>query len=226
MGLKLTPFELITGSFAAFASITLLAVAHHSGAVENKLVDALAATDAESNISSRLVWHAWEVDGQQVTLHGAAVSVEAAFQLVDQARAIPGITQVKQQVALVPPLAPCQQQLLQVTAVEPIKFKVGKAEVANASRYVVGRMAEVLRHCDANVEIASHTDSRGSSGANQDISQRRANAVKAALVQLGVDETQVLATGYGERQPLVSNASSEGRDSNSRTEVRLLGGRV
>lgn len=72
------------------------------------------------------------------------------------------------------------------------------------------------------VEIAGHTDDLGPDEYNQQLSQRRADAVKKYLVRLGVDEHRIRATGYGESRPVANNGSQEGRKLNRRTEFTIL----
>ncbi len=72
------------------------------------------------------------------------------------------------------------------------------------------------------VEIGGHTDDLGPDEYNQQLSQRRADAVKKYLIRLGVDESRIRATGYGESKPVASNSNQEGRKLNRRTEFTIL----
>ncbi len=77
-----------------------------------------------------------------------------------------------------------------------------------------------------NVETliaTGHTDSVGSDAYNDALSLRRANAVKAYLVSKGVESERVLVEGKGERQPVATNATKEGRAQNRRVVVELVG---
>ena len=88
--------------------------------------------------------------------------------------------------------------------------------------------AEILQQFpDANVEIGGHTDSLGPEEANQVLSQNRADAVLAALRNLGV-ANQLSAVGYGESQLLFPDDKGdtpeklEARQANRRIEFRTL----
>ena len=70
------------------------------------------------------------------------------------------------------------------------------------------------------VEIQGHTDSVGSDGYNLDLSERRANAVKNALIQHGVEGSRMTTIGFGESNPAESNATEEGRAYNRRVEFK------
>ena len=72
------------------------------------------------------------------------------------------------------------------------------------------------------VEIGGHTDGLGPDEYNQQLSQRRADAVKKYLMRLGIDEARIKSAGYGESKPVASNDTQEGRKLNRRTEFTIL----
>ena len=72
---------------------------------------------------------------------------------------------------------------------------------------------------DTRVQVIGHTDSTGSAAYNQDLSQRRANAVAAVLIQSGVSSSRITAFGVGEDQPIASNQTDAGRAQNRRVEI-------
>lgn len=75
---------------------------------------------------------------------------------------------------------------------------------------------------DKQIRIEGHTDSTGSSSANMRISRLRAEAVRDALAQQGIDADRIQAVGMGEDFPIASNESPEGRRKNRRVDVILL----
>jgi len=80
-----------------------------------------------------------------------------------------------------------------------------------------------------NLEViiaVGHTDSVGSEAYNQGLSERRANAVKEYLVSKGVEKNRVYTEGKGEKQPIASNSTAEGRAKNRRTEIEVVGTRA
>ncbi len=104
-----------------------------------------------------------------------------------------------------------------------IQFDTDKAVIKPASRPVLDEIAEVLKSCAGSAfEVAGHTDSDASDAYNIDLSQRRVNAVLRALTERGVDTTGYVARGYGERQPIASNATAAGKARNRRVEFRSL----
>lgn len=72
------------------------------------------------------------------------------------------------------------------------------------------------------VEISGHTDSKGPDGYNQNLSLRRAEAVRKIMIKGGADGSRITAEGYGETKPRETNDTVEGRRMNRRIEFRIL----
>lgn len=103
-----------------------------------------------------------------------------------------------------------------------VLFAVGKADLAPGAASNLGKLAEFLAaQPDRRVTIEGYTDSRGSKTLNQQLSQARANSVKAFLVDHGVDGDHITAVGRGDADPVASNSTPEGRQQNRRVEVTV-----
>jgi OOP family OmpA-OmpF porin len=103
-----------------------------------------------------------------------------------------------------------------------VKFETNSAELLPESLPVLNNaIATLKRYPEVNVEVAGHTDSRGSDALNLALSARRAETVRKYLQDGGVTNTMT-ARGYGERQPIASNSSDEGRQQNRRVVLRVL----
>ncbi len=103
-----------------------------------------------------------------------------------------------------------------------IYFDTGKAALKSGSRNTLGRIAEQLRLNDRlTIVVEGHTDSTGSDESNQALSEKRAAAVKDALVSAGVGADRVTAVGKGEAAPVATNDTAAGRQQNRRVEIVL-----
>ena len=85
--------------------------------------------------------------------------------------------------------------------------------------------ASLQRYPDSRIEIVGHTDHDGDAAYNQDLSERRARAVQAALQQAGVPAARLTAIGRGESQPVASNYTAQGKAANRRVEIFIRGNR-
>ncbi len=82
----------------------------------------------------------------------------------------------------------------------------------------IDRVARVLvQYYQTQIEVGGHTDSTGSEQYNQQLSMRRAEAVKNALAQQGVNPARIRAVGYGESRPISSNPAM-----NRRVEITIV----
>ncbi|QUS36632.1 OmpA family protein [Falsirhodobacter algicola] len=105
---------------------------------------------------------------------------------------------------------------------QKISFAPGSADMEPGARATVDGIAEVLLDCsNLSFEIGGYTDSQGSEGGNQALSQARAEAVMIALQGRRVPVDRMTAVGYGEENPIADNGTEEGREANRRIEFRL-----
>ena len=103
-----------------------------------------------------------------------------------------------------------------------VLFDFDKASLKPNSRDSITTLSNYLtKNPDRKVIVEGYTDSKGSASYNQNLSERRANAVKAALVRAGVDPTRIVAQGYGKEYPVADNNSNSGRAQNRRVEVTI-----
>jgi outer membrane protein OmpA-like peptidoglycan-associated protein len=101
-----------------------------------------------------------------------------------------------------------------------VLFDTGRASLNPGAAVKLDRLAAFLNeHPDRRVQIEGFTDSVGGDAYNQDLSERRAEAVKAALTMRGIDPSRIATEGYGKAYPVASNSDSGGRQLNRRVEV-------
>ena len=103
-----------------------------------------------------------------------------------------------------------------------IFFDTGKATLRPESTAELERLQKLLTETPAlRLEMAGHTDNVGEAPKNQDLSQRRAQAVVAYLTQHSIAAARLTAAGYGETSPVAPNTTKAGRQLNRRTEFKV-----
>ncbi|WP_448519188.1 PorP/SprF family type IX secretion system membrane protein [Rhodoflexus sp.] len=105
-----------------------------------------------------------------------------------------------------------------------LKFKKGSDVIQSGSFKELDALADILRqYTSVKIEVAGHTDNTGDPRMNLELSQARANAVKAYLEKSGIAAERVRAVGYGDQRPIASNDQElEGRELNRRVEIEVL----
>ncbi len=104
-----------------------------------------------------------------------------------------------------------------------VLFETNKADLLPGAMRSIDKLAAFLKsYPNRKVLIEGHTDSRGSEAYNLKLSQKRANAVKEALIERGIDPSRIIAKGYGEAYPVASNLTAAGRQQNRRVEIVIL----
>jgi len=105
-----------------------------------------------------------------------------------------------------------------------VLFDTGRAELKSGAGRTLDQLSQFLtEHPDRRVQIDGFTDSVGTDSYNEDLSQRRANTVRQALISRGIDSSRIGTEGYGKSYPVADNNDSGGRQLNRRVEV-VIGG--
>jgi OOP family OmpA-OmpF porin len=106
---------------------------------------------------------------------------------------------------------------------EVIYFDYDKAEIRSEYHAFLIKMIRVVNgHTDLRIKITGHTDSDGSDAYNDELSKRRAKALKDFFTQNGLSEDRLLIDFKGEKEPVDSNNSPEGKQRNRRVDFEFI----
>jgi outer membrane protein OmpA-like peptidoglycan-associated protein/opacity protein-like surface antigen len=107
-------------------------------------------------------------------------------------------------------------------ALQGIQFETGKDIIKTNSYPILNKVVTVMNDNPSyNLEIKGYTDNKGDEVKNLELSQKRADAVKNYLVKKGVDESRLMAKGFGQDFPVANNATAAGRAKNRRVEFTV-----
>lgn len=111
---------------------------------------------------------------------------------------------------------------------EDVHFEFDKTDLSDYAMQMLDDAANVIgqvsqKYPGLKVDVSGHTDSVGTEGYNQGLSERRANSVKDYLLRKGVESGRLSTYAYGESKPIATNDTEEGRAQNRRAETRTRG---
>lgn len=103
-----------------------------------------------------------------------------------------------------------------------ILFDVNKSVVKTQAEFILDNIAKIMNeNDDFNFIIEGHTDNTGVAEHNLQLSQERADAIKAYLIRKGVKAKRLEAKGYAQTRPIESNDTERGREINRRVEINV-----
>jgi cytochrome c oxidase subunit 2 len=104
-----------------------------------------------------------------------------------------------------------------------IFYEIGSATLDNQSQSELDKLSQLLAQFPSvNAQIISHTDNLGDADLNYTLSESRAGNVRQYLLNKGINADRLSSVGFGEIQPIESNDIPEARESNGRTELRII----
>ncbi len=113
-----------------------------------------------------------------------------------------------------------------VTLAADVLFDFDKSVLKSEGKNKLDDLATKVKAINLEVVIAiGHTDSIGADAYNQKLSVRRTESIKAYLVSKGVEPNRIYTEGKGEKQPVASNKTKDGRAKNRRVEIEVIGTR-
>ena len=115
----------------------------------------------------------------------------------------------------------CERTLASELAGEQIQFSSGRAAIDPGSAALLDRLAREVRSCPGTLRIEGYTDTVGRGRVNRALSEKRAAAVREALIARGVPAARLKARGFGARRAIADNATEAGRAKNRRIEFHV-----
>jgi len=116
-----------------------------------------------------------------------------------------------------------EEEEMILEAVSNLEFDTGKSTIKSSSIGPLNKMAEMMvRNTKFKVLLKGHTDSKGSDAVNLTLSQSRVDKVKEYLTSKGIGGSRIVALGYGDKRPIATNETEEGRQKNRRVEFEII----
>lgn len=157
---------------------------------------------------------------------GAAVGGGIGYALDQQERAFREALE-RERADRVAEVERVREDALRITFSDEVMFDFDSATIRPGFRETLRKVADVLRdYPQSEATIVGHTDSVGSAEYNLELSRRRAEAVRQALIDEGVPPERLRAEGRGEAEPRADNATEAGRQLNRRVEIYVSPRRV
>lgn len=179
----------------------------------------LAATEAQrqqtaaqlAQANQQISAQSQALQAQQTALQGEVERrKEAEKRAADAASTLAKLATVKQ-----------EPRGMVITLSGSVLFASGKSELLPSAQAKLDEIARALTEQDpeSTMVVEGHTDSQGAEQFNQQLSQRRAEAVRTYLVSRGIASDRVTAEGHGLSRPVADNGTAEGRANNRRVEI-------
>jgi len=180
----------------------------------------VAAANAKMQMAARVDLNATknELAGEKSTVANQTVALASEKQRRQEAE-----QRAAEAMAALTKIASVKQEArgTVITLSGSVFFLSGKAELLPGAQTKLDQVAIALTtgDPDAKIVVEGHTDSRGSDALNQDLSERRAAAVRSYLVSKGLAPERVVSQGVGPSRPIADNETPDGRANNRRVEI-------
>lgn len=143
---------------------------------------------------------------------GAAIGGYAGKRMDKQAKELEKIAETKR-----------TEQGLVSKLKSDILFDSGKSDLKDEAKKNLSQMAEIMKKYPENVlTIKGYTDSSGTQKVNEELSQKRAEAVKSQLITAGMTQDSIATQGMGPASPVADNKTADGRKQNRRVEIEVV----
>jgi len=163
-----------------------------------------------------------DIATQTAQLREAEQQIDQANQMRDQALLGARTGQVQDLQRQLADLQAKQTDRGMVLTLGDVLFETGRADLRSGADWTISQLANFMqRNPSRTVEVTGFTDSTGSVELNQALSERRAEAVRQALVSYGISPQRVITRGLGPALPVASNNTAAGRQQNRRVEITI-----
>jgi len=215
----------LSASLAAFGLFCFFCLRLHSREIQQDVSNRVSLVLAANHLPVQ----ALSVDGRDVTLSGPPGAREISTDTQNLVAAIEGVRTVAVRTLESAPdtktigaQGETQRKLNALLALGVVEFDPDSSQLTPRGRAVLDRVAPLLAESPALFcEIQGHTDSRGNPKANQTLSLHRALSTKTYLAAKGIAAERLLPKGFGDTQPVASNATEAGRQLNRRIDFLL-----
>ena len=189
--------------------------AHTAQSMQTR-TQALAAAESAKDNQVRLTSAQLQTARATVAAEGQALAVEQQA----RARAERRATQAQSDLARIAAVK-TEPRGMVITLSGAVLFASGKSDLLPAAQAKLSQVADVLgnQDKDSKIRVEGYTDAQGSVTFNQELSQRRAEAVRSYLASHGIAPDRLSAEGFGPGKPVADNATAEGRADNRRVEI-------
>ena len=117
-----------------------------------------------------------------------------------------------------------EEKIKQIASLENINFEFDSASLSQESYSTLEKIATLLKENPTySIKVSGHTDDKGGSQYNLNLSKERTQSIQNALISFGVAKERIQTAGYGDTRPLVANDSEENRNINRRVEFKIIG---
>jgi len=159
---------------------------------------------------------------EQLAAEKKAADVQAELLAAEQKARLDAENRAAKALADLANLAEVKEEArgLVITLSGSVLFASNKSELLPAAQNRLNQVADALMEIkERKLTVEGHTDSQGSLGHNQELSQQRADAVRSYLISRGYPSDLIQAQGIGENRPIADNTNAEGRANNRRVEI-------
>ncbi len=187
-----------------------------SGNIASEKLKAIASNKAKNIYGVRAV------NNQLIITAAKQVEDKLQAETIEETISTPQHTQTQNPKVEPLPTFTCQQDFDFLFSINNINFASNSANIDPKSHELLNNLTEIAKQCpDEQIEIAGHTDSDGDTDYNLQLSQKRATAVMAYLVNQGISASRLTAVGYGESKPRADNLTDENMAKNRRIEFKV-----